>query len=93
MNEVEELKDIHYKIKGLVDSQSWNASRRYMRTIRETGDVNKIKMVLVATQGLVNHPEVKEQRLSLYKRFNQLMGWPHKEWPIFKETDPNYPKT
>lgn len=91
--EVEELKDIHYKIMGLMQSEKWESAANYIKTIMQTGDVNKMKMILIATQSLVNHPGIKESRYKLYKRFNKEMGWVHKEWPLFKGKDPDVPES
>jgi hypothetical protein len=90
---VEDLKAIHYKIRELIEGGKWNAAANYIKTIMQTGDVNKMKMVLIATQSLINHPEIKESRYKLYQRFNKEMGWVHKEWPLFKGKDPDVPES
>jgi hypothetical protein len=91
MNEIEALKGIHYKMKDLLDSQSWEKVNKFIKEIWATNDVNKMKMILIATSDFVNHLEIGEWRYRLYKRFNNTMGWPHKEWPLFKKKDPNVP--
>lgn len=91
MVEIDKLKDIHHKMKGLIDSKSWRKANNYMKTIWETGDVNKMNMILILTQSLVNHPQLKTNRYKLYKKFNSSMGWIHLEWPMFKIKDPNVP--
>jgi hypothetical protein len=90
--EVEKLKELHYEIRELIESKQWGKLRRKLDQIRAQHDVNRSKTALIVTKSLVNHPEILEERYKLYQWFNQDMGWPHKEWPMFKKEDVNVPE-
>lgn len=64
-NQIEELKKLHYEIFHLIDKKDWSKLNKRMKEIRYRHDVNRSKMVLVATQSFVNQPEIMEERYLL----------------------------
>ena len=91
-NLIEELKKLHYETFHLIDKKDWVKLNRRMKEIRFMHNVNKSKMVLVATQSFVNLPEIMEERYLLYQWFNQDIGLSYMNAiPLFKEKDLNVP--
>lgn len=92
MDQIEELKALHYEFRVLLISKDWKKLNKRMKHIRFNHDVNRSNTVLIATQEFVNHPEIKDERYKLYQSFNNDMKMPQKEWPIIKNNDPNVPE-
>jgi len=91
-NQIEELKKLHYEIFHLIDKKDWSKLNKRMKEIRYRHDVNRSKMVLVATQYFVNQPEILEERYLLYQWFNNDIGLSYQNTtPLFKEKDKNVP--
>jgi len=88
--EVDELKELHYKVMNLIKSNDWVKLNKLMKEIRFAHDPNKSKMILVATQGLVEKENVLEERYLLYQWFNNDMGLI--VLPVQTRTNPNVPK-
>jgi hypothetical protein len=57
-----------------IKKNNWDKLNKLMRDIRFTHNPNKCKMVLVATQGLVENSNILEERYLLYQSFNQDIG-------------------
>ena len=91
--EIEYLKDLHYEIYHLIDKKEWNKLNRKMKDIRFMHDPNKSKMVLIATQSLVNFEPILEERYKLYKWFNQDCGLSYiNTMPLMVRRDPSVPE-
>lgn len=91
MEQIQRLKDLHYEFRSLIERNDWKRLNKRMREVRHNHDPNKSKTVLILTQNMVNNPHILEERYLLYQWFNEDMGWPQMEWPVFKNTDPNVP--
>lgn len=90
-DQIERLKALHYELRELIEKQQWKKLRDKLRHVRYNHDVNRSKTALIITQGLVNHPEILEERYLLYQWFNEDLGFNHMEWPMFKKEDVNVP--
>lgn len=90
-DQIQELKDLHYEFRALIEAKNWKQLNKRMKEIRISHDVNKSKTVLILTQSMVNNQNILEERYLLYKSFNDDMGWPQMEWPVFKNKDINVP--
>lgn len=91
MDQIQELKDLHYEFRNLIDRKNWKRLNKRLCEIRFNHDPNKSKIVLIVTQGMVNNSHILEERYLLYKAFNEDIGHPQMEWPIFKSKDDNVP--
>jgi hypothetical protein len=87
--EVDELKDLHYRVMSLIKRNDWGKLNKLMKEVRYNHDPNKSKMVLVATQGLVENVNILEERYELYKWFNRDIGLI--VLPVQTRNDPNVP--
>lgn len=87
--EIDELKDLHYKVMGLIKRNDWVKLNKLMKEVRYSHDPNKSKTILIATQGLVENTNVLEERYSLYQSFNKDMGLI--VLPAQTTNDPNVP--
>lgn len=91
--QIDDLKALHYKVMGHIKQREWNKLNKMMKDVRYTHDVNKAKMVLVATQEFVEKPEILEERFLLYKSFNEDLGQGFRNnMNIFIMKDPNVPQ-
>lgn len=90
-SQVQELINLHYEFRQLIEAGNWVKVNMRMREIRFSHDINKAKTVLILTQGLVNHSAILEERYLLYQWHNEDMGFVWSQWPLFKDKDHNVP--
>lgn len=90
-SQVQELIDLHYEFRQLIESGNWKSVNKRLREVRYNHDPNKSKTVLILTQSLVNNHHILEERYLLYQSFNDDIGHAWAKWPINKNNDPNVP--
>jgi hypothetical protein len=88
--EIDDLKDLHYKVMSLIKRNDWVKLNKLIKEVRYSHNPNKSKMVLVATQGLVENENILEERYLLYQWFNNDVGLI--VLPVQTVNDPNVPK-
>lgn len=88
-NQIDGLKELHYKVMSLIKRNDWAKLNKLMKEVRFNHDPNKSKMVLVATQGLVENDNILEERYLLYQCFNKDIGLV--VLPVQTRNDPNVP--
>jgi hypothetical protein len=87
--EIDDLKELHYKVMNLIKQNAWVKLNKLMQDVRYSHNPNKTKMVLVATQELVENENILEERYLMYKSFNDDIGVV--VLPIMTVNDPNIP--
>ena len=88
--EIDELKDLHYKVMSLIKMKAWGKLNKLMKDVRFSHNPNKSKMILVATQSIVENENILEERYLLYLWFNNDLGLI--VLPIQTVNDPNIPQ-
>jgi hypothetical protein len=89
MDEIEELKKLHFEFRQLIETKNWGKLNKRLKEIRNAHDVNKSKTVLIITQSLVNNINILEERYLLYQQFVNDVGWVNLS--AFKQNDNNVP--
>jgi len=74
VNEVEQLKKIHYKCRSYLDVKDYGSFRKFLRLfLHESTNVNVLKTILIVTQSFKNHERLGEMRESMRILFDKQL--------------------
>lgn len=71
MDQIAELKALHYEFVDYLKVWDWEKVNKRTREIIDTGDINKMKMVIIVTQTFREWPQVKQCLSLLQTAFDE----------------------
>jgi hypothetical protein len=74
MNEIEELKNLHYKIRQILEERDYFGLVKFLEVRLFTSNISELKTILIITTPFKEHEDLKDIRQKILNRYELLKG-------------------